>query len=80
MGARYLGLNPLLVCLSYPSEQVNQRGVDNLSALVKLGFDVVVSASAPSPWRNLNGIEFKANNELSRAEQDRYITIVKGWP
>ena len=28
-----LGLNPLLVCLSYPPEQVTERGVNNLSNL-----------------------------------------------
>ena len=49
----YLGINPLLVCLSYPPEQVTQRGVDNLSNLIELGFDVVVSAPAPATWRNL---------------------------
>ena len=48
-----LGLNPLLVCLSYPPEQVTQRGVDNLSNLIELGFDVVVSAPAPGTWRAL---------------------------
>jgi N-acetyl sugar amidotransferase len=48
-----LGVNPLLVCLSYPPEQVTQRGVDNLSNLIELGFDVVVSAPAPGTWRNL---------------------------
>ena len=49
----YLDLNPLLVCLSYPPEQVTQRGVDNLSNLIEMGFDVVVSAPAPGTWRNL---------------------------
>ena len=49
----YLELNPLLVCLSYPPEQVTQRGVDNLSNLIELGFDVVVSAPAPGTWRRL---------------------------
>lgn len=49
----YLGLNPLLVCLSYPPEQVTQRGVNNLSTLINLGFDVVVSAPAPGVWQNL---------------------------
>jgi N-acetyl sugar amidotransferase len=49
----YLGVNPLLVCLSYPPEQVTERGVDNLSNLINLGFDVVISAPAPNTWRNL---------------------------
>jgi N-acetyl sugar amidotransferase len=49
----YLKIKPLLVCLSYPPEQVTDRGMDNLSNLVNLGFDVLVSAPAPGTWRNL---------------------------
>lgn len=49
----FLGLNPLLVCLSYPPEQVTHRGMDNLSNLINLGFDVVVSAPGPDTWRRL---------------------------
>jgi len=48
-----LALNPLLVCLSYPPEQVTQRGVDNISNLIQLGFDVVISAPAPNTWQKL---------------------------
>lgn len=48
-----LGLNPLLVCLSYPPPQVTQRGVDNISNLIELGFDVLLSAPAPETWRRL---------------------------
>lgn len=48
-----LGLKPLLACLSYPPEQVTQRGVDNLSNLIELGFDLVMSAPAPATWRQL---------------------------
>ena len=48
-----LDINPLLVCLSYPPEQVTERGVDNLSNLINLGFDTVISAPAPKTWRKL---------------------------
>ena len=48
-----LGLKPLLVCLSYPPEQVTERGVDNISNLIELGFDVVISAPAPGTWKSL---------------------------
>lgn len=47
------GINPLLVCLSYPPEQATDRGMDNLSNLIELGFDVVVSAPAPATWKGL---------------------------
>ena len=30
-----LGLNPLLVCLSYPPQQVTKRGVANISNLIE---------------------------------------------
>lgn len=52
-------INPLLVCLSYPPQQVTQRGVNNLSNLIELGFDVVISAPAPQTWRNLKRDSFK---------------------
>jgi N-acetyl sugar amidotransferase len=48
-----LGLSPLLACLSYPPQQVTQRGVDNISNLIELGFDVVMSAPAPGAWQRL---------------------------
>lgn len=48
-----LRLRPLLACLTYPPEQVTQRGVDNISTLIELGFDVVISAPAPGTWRQL---------------------------
>ena len=35
-----LGLNPLLVCLAYPPDQVNKLGAKNLSNLIELGFDI----------------------------------------
>tara|TARA_B100002019_G_scaffold131625_1_gene113104 strand:+ start:22081 stop:23211 length:1131 start_codon:yes stop_codon:yes gene_type:complete len=48
-----LKLNPLLVCLSYPPEQVTNLGTSNLSNLIELGFDVLVSYPSPGHWRNL---------------------------
>ena len=48
-----LKMNPLLVCLSYPPEQVTQRGVENISNLIELGFDMVSINPAPATWRKL---------------------------
>lgn len=48
-----LGLNPLLACLSYPPQQVTQRGVSNISSLINLGFDCVISNPAPETWKKL---------------------------
>lgn len=48
-----LGLRPLLVCLSYPPQQVTQRGVDNISNLINLGFDTIVVGPEPETWRKI---------------------------
>tara|TARA_Y100000589_G_C27128189_1_gene619452 strand:- start:105 stop:1235 length:1131 start_codon:yes stop_codon:yes gene_type:complete len=53
-----LKLNPLLVCISYPPEQITQRGVDNLTNLIELGFDVRTIAPAPETWRKLMSLSF----------------------
>ena len=59
-----LGLRPLLVCLSYPPEQVTERGMENLSNLINLGFDVIVSSPAPPTWKKLKkkGFEIFSNS------------------
>lgn len=48
-----LGLKPLLVCLTYPPEQLTERGTDNVSNMIELGFDVVVVALAPQTWKKM---------------------------
>lgn len=63
------GLNPLLACLSYPPEQVTDRGVDNLSNLINLGFDVVISAPAPQQWRALMRASFKRFTNWARSTE-----------
>lgn len=46
-------VKPLLACLTYPPEQITDRGAKNLSTLIEHGFDVVVSAPAPGVWKAL---------------------------
>lgn len=48
-----LKMNPLLVSLSNPPEQVTQRGVDNVSNMIKHGFDCISINPAPKVWRKL---------------------------
>lgn len=48
-----LKLNPLLVSLGYPPEQITNRGANNVSNLIELGFDVVLSNPAPVRWKQL---------------------------
>lgn len=64
-----LGLKPLLACLSYPPEQVTQRGVDNLSNLIELGFDMVISAPAPQQWRALMRASFDRFTNWARSTE-----------
>lgn len=64
-----LGLRPLLACLSYPPEQVTERGVDNLSALIEHGFDVVISAPAPQVWRKLMRTAFDRFTNWARSTE-----------
>lgn len=46
-----LGLRPLLVCFSYPPQQITERGAYNLSNLIELGFDTLVLSAQPETWR-----------------------------
>ena len=46
-----LGLKPLLVCFSYPPQQITDRGAGNLSNLIELGFDTLVLSPQPETWR-----------------------------
>ena len=48
-----LGMNPLLVSLNYPPEQMSERGARNISNLIKLGFDCVNVSCSPKIWRSL---------------------------
>lgn len=64
-----LGLKPLLACLSYPPEQVTERGAQNISNLIELGFDVVVSAPAPGTWRALMKASFDKFTNWARSTE-----------
>lgn len=64
-----LGLKPLLACLSYPPEQVTERGVNNISSLIELGFDVVVAAPAPDTWKRLMRESFMKFTNWARSTE-----------
>jgi len=71
-----LGMNPLLVCLGYPPEQVTQRGVDNISNLIRHGFDCITIQPAPQTWRKLmrNGF-FKFTNWCKSTELALFSSV-----
>jgi N-acetyl sugar amidotransferase len=47
----HFNLKPLLVSMNYPPQQMSQRGADNLSNLIKKGFDCVNIGCAPLTWK-----------------------------
>lgn len=51
--AREIGLNPLLVCCTYPPEHQTERGVRNLANLISLGFDTITVTPAPGTSKQL---------------------------
>ena len=53
-----LKMNPLLVCLAPPPIEVTKRGVDNLSNLIKLGFDCISINPSPIIWKELMKLSF----------------------
>lgn len=48
-----LNLNPLLVSLNYPPEQMTDRGAHNISNIISLGFDTMTIGPAPQVWKRL---------------------------
>ena len=69
-------IKPLLACLTYPPEQVTNRGTNNLSNLIELGFDVVISAPAPVTWRKLMRKSFlKFTNWSKSTELALFATV-----
>ena len=49
-----LNLKPLLVCCAYPPEQLTDLGAKNLSNLIELGFDLLVTAPGPQTWKKFS--------------------------
>jgi len=68
-----LGLKALLVCLSYPPQQVTQRGVDNISNLIELGFDTLVVSPEPETWRKLLRTGFLQFTNWAKATEQAII-------
>jgi N-acetyl sugar amidotransferase len=70
------GINPLLVCLSYPPQQVTQRGVENISNLIELGFDTLVISPAPETWREVLRKGFFSFTNWARASEQAIVSSV----
>jgi len=71
-----LGMNPLLVCLSHPPQQITLRGANNISNLIELGFDCITINLAPKIWRDLMKLSFyKYGNPFKSAELALYSSV-----
>ena len=67
--AREIGLNPLLVCCTYPPEQMTKRGANNLANLINLGFDTINTAPAPIISKKLMKNCFETFGNLFNASE-----------
>ena len=63
-----LKLKPLLVCCAYPPEQVTEVGAKNLSNLIDLGFDVIITSPSPRFWKKMLLEGFYQGNYLRGPE------------
>ena len=54
----HLGMKPLLITLQPPPQQLTQRGADNISNLISLGFDCISINPAPIVWKKLMNLGF----------------------
>lgn len=64
-----LGMNPLLVSLNYPPDQMSQTGADNLSNLIELGFDCVNVSCSPQIWKKLMRVAFYEYGNWAKATE-----------
>ena len=73
-----LGLKPLLVCCTYPPEQITERGAANISNLISLGFDCISVSPDPKTWRTLMRQGFiKYGNWCKSTEMALYASAPK---
>ncbi len=70
-----LKMKPLLVCCTYPPEQLTELGAQNLSNLIKLGFDLIVTAPGPQTWKKFLKKGFFGGNYLRGPELALYSSL-----
>ena len=71
-----LGLKPLLVCVAYPPKQMTKIGAQNLSNIIKMGFDLITVTPAPQSSAKLSYESFfKFGNVSKNTEKALYSTV-----
>lgn len=74
--ARDIGLRPLLVSCTYPPMQMTERGAENLSNLISLGFDTITVNIAPVLYRDMMKVGFeKFGNWCKPTELALYASV-----
>ena len=64
-----LGLKPLLVCCTYPPEQLSERGAHNLGNLISLGFDTISVSPGPQTWKKMMRLGFLRFGNWARSTE-----------
>jgi len=73
-----LKLKALLVCCTYPPEQLSERGARNISNLISLGFDYICVGPDPQVWKKLMRQGFlKYGNWCKSTEMALYASAPK---
>ncbi|KGJ97007.1 N-acetyl sugar amidotransferase [Colwellia psychrerythraea] len=71
-----LGLRPLLICCAYPPKQMTEVGANNLSNLIKMGFDMITATPAPKSAAKLALESFKLfGNVCKSTEMSLFSTV-----
>lgn len=64
-----LGMNPLLVSLNYPPDQISLKGANNISNLINLGFDCINVGCSPQVWQKLMKAAFYKFGNWAKATE-----------
>ena len=71
-----LKMNPLLVCCTYPPDQVSERGAFNISNLIDHGFNVVIVGPSPKVWKeNMRTGFYKYGNWQKSTEMALFASV-----
>lgn len=71
-----LGMTPLLICCGYPPIQMTDVGAENLSNLVKLGFDLEIFTPSPKAAARLSLASFEIfGNVCKSTEMALFATV-----
>lgn len=71
-----LGMRPLLVCVGYPPKQMSKIGAKNLSNIIKMGFDLIVSTPAPQTASELSLQSFKEFGNVCKSTEMALFSTV----